>query len=289
MIYVHSGLLARMDNEAQLAVLLGHEMTHCTRQHALNAFRRLKNQTPASPSHVYQEDGSGNNRVGLLSILGSAGAMAAITGYTRELEAEADDAGLRLVVKAGYDPREGTRLFDHLKDEIEIHNLKEPFLFETHPKIKERIENCRRFLETYDGQQGSRIETARVFLEKMNPLILENALLDLKTGRYRMAEKGLQKYLTFKAEDARAYYWLGETFRQQENQERAKAYFDRSIEINPAYPDPYKAIGMIYYKSGERGRAKGYFETCLALSPTLPDRSYIEGYLEDCKEEQKGK
>ena len=287
-VYIHSGLLVRMDNEAQLAALLGHEMTHCRHRHALKAFRMLKNQGLATPLQMAQEGYSGN-RVGLLSILGPTGALAAITGYTRELEAEADDAGLRLVVEAGYDPKEGARLFDHLKDEIEIHNLKEPFLFETHPKIEERIENCRHFLETYGGQNGSGTETSGVFLEKVRRLILENALLDLRVGRFQAAEKGLQKYLTLRAGDARAYYWLGETFRQQENEQKAKAFFDRSIEIDPEYPDPYKAIGLIYYKSGERGRAKRYFETCLALSPTLADKSYIEGYLADCKEESRGK
>ena len=286
-IYLHSGLLARMDNEAQLAALLGHEITHCTHQHALKAFRKLKNQSPANTLQVHEGDGSGS-RVDLLSILGPTGALAAITGYTRELEAEADDSGLRLVVKAGYDPKEGAKLFDHLKDEIEIHNFKKPFLFETHPNIQERIESCMRFLETYEGQEGSGIETALVFLEKIHRLLLENALLDLKTGRFLMAEKGFEKYLSLKPGDARAYHFLGETFLQQRDQQRAKAYFSRAIEINPAYPDPHQAIGMIYYKSGERERARGYFETCLALSRTLPDRSYIEAYLAECKEEHRG-
>jgi predicted Zn-dependent protease len=38
-IYIHTGILARMDNEAQLAALLGHEMTHCTHRHALKTLR----------------------------------------------------------------------------------------------------------------------------------------------------------------------------------------------------------------------------------------------------------
>src|SRR5919108_5485435 len=38
-IYVHTGILARMENEAQLATLLGHEMTHATHRHAIQAVR----------------------------------------------------------------------------------------------------------------------------------------------------------------------------------------------------------------------------------------------------------
>lgn len=44
-IYVHTGVLARMENEAQLAALLAHEMTHCTHRHSLRVFK--KHQRPA--------------------------------------------------------------------------------------------------------------------------------------------------------------------------------------------------------------------------------------------------
>src|SRR5258706_7363716 len=43
-IYVHTGLLARLDNEAQLAVLLAHEMTHAIHRHAVREFRETKNK-----------------------------------------------------------------------------------------------------------------------------------------------------------------------------------------------------------------------------------------------------
>src|SRR6266571_7566869 len=43
-IYVHTGLLARLDNEAQLAMIVGHEMTHVTHRHALSFTRDARNQ-----------------------------------------------------------------------------------------------------------------------------------------------------------------------------------------------------------------------------------------------------
>ena len=41
-ISIHSGILARIDNEAQLAALLAHEMAHCTSRHALRAMRGFR-------------------------------------------------------------------------------------------------------------------------------------------------------------------------------------------------------------------------------------------------------
>jgi len=181
--------------------------------------------------------------------------------------------------------KEGAKLFEHLKEEIEIYKIKEPFVFGTHPKLKKRIENCEHFLESCEGEKGSGIKNREVFLKKVHKVILENAHLDLKTGRFDMAQKGLERYLALEPQNARAYYLLGEVFRQQGDQERAKAFLGKAIAIDPAYPDPHKAIGLIYYKGGERGRARSYFETCLALSPNVPDRAYIEGYLAECKEE----
>ena len=43
-VYVHSGLLSRLDNEAQLAMILGHEMTHVTSRHALRFTRDATNK-----------------------------------------------------------------------------------------------------------------------------------------------------------------------------------------------------------------------------------------------------
>src|SRR3989475_8522330 len=43
-IYVHTGLLARLDNEAQLAMIVGHEMTHVTNRHALSFTRDAQNK-----------------------------------------------------------------------------------------------------------------------------------------------------------------------------------------------------------------------------------------------------
>jgi predicted Zn-dependent protease len=281
-IYVHTGILARMENEAQLATLLAHEMTHCTHRHALKAFRRLKNFKPANAFKACTQDAPGRSG-DLLSLLGSTGAMAAITGYTRELETEADTVGFQLVLRAGYDLQEGARLFEHLKEEIELYDIKEPFVFGTHPKVQERVKNCERYMGLCRIREGSGVKNEEAFLAQVQGVLLENARLELKAGRFQTARKGLKKYLALKPEDARAYYLLGEICRQQGNPERAKALLGKAITLDPGNPDAHKAIAIIYYKGGERARARRFFETCLSLSPNLPDRAYIEAYLAECQ------
>jgi predicted Zn-dependent protease len=211
--------------------------------------------------------------------------MAAINGYAQHFETEADKVGLQLMVEAGYDPRETLRLFEHLKQELETENLKEPFFFATHPQLQKRIENSKEFLDSLNPLEEQGIKNKEVFLDKIHRVLLYNASLDLKAGRFRAALRGVEKYLTLRKDDPKAYFLVGEILRQRgekEDELRAKDFYEKAIALDPSYPDPHKAIGLIYYKEGDWVLARRSFESSLALSPQMHDRAYIQGYLQEC-------
>jgi hypothetical protein len=285
-IYIHTGILARLDNEAQLAALLGHEMTHCTHRHALKTLKHFKSKSDflvGVQASLIQFRGIRN----LVNQLGSFGSKVAVNGYRRDLENEADWVGLQLMVKAGYDAHEALRLFEHLKMELEVENIQEPFFFGSHPRLQERVENCKRFFKTHSPEEGTGIRGQGIFLTKLHRVVLENAWLDLKAGRFHSAQKGAAKYLKIKPSDARVYHLLGEVFRQRAKADdipKARAYYKRAISLDPFYSDPHKAIGLIYYKDGEKTLAKQSFGQCLSLSPNRADKAYILGYLRKCNQ-----
>ncbi|UCF89940.1 MAG: M48 family metalloprotease [Desulfobacterales bacterium] len=286
-IYVHTGILARMDNEAQLAILLAHEMTHCTRRHALRVYQRLKNK-PAFLAAVRDTLNQWGKLGALASLLGSTGLT---PGFTQDLENEADRVGLELASAAGYDSCEALKLFAHLKEELETENLKEPFLFGTHPKLAKRLKYYQAFCENHFQEDADKITNTEVFLAKIHPLILDNAWLDLKRGRFRSAQRGAERYLAIQADDGRAYYLLGEVFRQRgkdNDLQKAKIYYQQAISRDPAYAEPYRAMGLIYYKEGQKRLARPFFESCLSLAPNISDKAYIEGYLRKCTPHEGG-
>jgi len=218
----------------------------------------------------------------LISLLGPGGLRAAISGYTRKFEAEADLVGLKMAAKAGYDIVEALRLFEYLRKEIEINDTREPFFFATHPKLQGRIENCKGFIKNHPSLLMSGVKNTREFLARTQELVLENAKLDLKAGRFDTARTGIEKYLAISPNDARAHFVLGEIFRQRARRgdiEKALRSYETAISLAPFYPEPYEAMGLIYYKEGRMGLARVSFETCLALSTNLPDRAYIESYV----------
>jgi predicted Zn-dependent protease len=105
-VYITRGILAEMNDEAQLAGILGHEATHVNSRHG------AKLMTKAMATQIATVLG-----VGAAAAAGSAGAAGAVgmisnhlanymlLGYGREYELEADEVGLRYARRAGYDPR----------------------------------------------------------------------------------------------------------------------------------------------------------------------------------------
>lgn len=279
-VYIHTGILARMDNEAQLATLLAHEMTHATNRHSVISFRGIKNKA-AVVAGLQGTIGTVPLVGDMVTSLGALGATSSVYGHSRELESEADTTGLKLMVQAGYDPREAPKLFLHMKKELEDENIKEPFFFGTHPRLEERVDNFESLLKKlYGGKTG--ILNREQFLKKTKKMILDNAQLDLKAGRFSVAQRGIEKYLTLKPKDAHAYYLLGEVSRQRGEKgdlEKAKEQYQKAANLDSSYSDPNKGIGMIYLKQGNQSLAAKYFRTYLSLAPNAPDRGYIEEYI----------
>ena len=268
-IYIHTGFLARMENEAQLAALLGHETTHAVNRHAVKERRELKNK-----SAVYAAITLGGYGGGLFT-------MVSVTGYMRDLEREADTEGYRRMVSAGYEPSEAPQLFRILDRWIAETGVKDPYFFSSHPKVRERIESYEE-LAAADPRRGKGVDNREIFLSKTIRVVLENSELDLKGGRFESALRGTEKYLATAPRDPRGSYVRGEIFRQRNTGndiEQAMDWYRKAIGQDASYPDPYRALGMIHYKRGEKAEARQHLERYLALNPGGPDRAYIEGYI----------
>lgn len=131
-IYIFTGLLSKLTNDDELAAVMGHEMTHVYDEH-------WANQVAASQERV----------AGLSILLGATKASdAAYTAagvvnslvdlrYSRKEEDEADEGGLNLMVKAGYDPQGMLQLFKVLQEAGGSGGMPE-FLMD-HPLTKDRI------------------------------------------------------------------------------------------------------------------------------------------------------
>ncbi len=132
-IYVYTGLLKAMDNEAELTAVLAHEIAHVTRRHIAQRLVAAYGADLVSQMALGQEPGMVRQ---LVSAVAQQGFM---LGYSRSQERDADEWGVRYHVDANYNPEGFVTFFEHLAEQPSP-----PAFISTHPDPAERIENVRR-------------------------------------------------------------------------------------------------------------------------------------------------
>jgi beta-barrel assembly-enhancing protease len=271
-----------MENEAQLAAILGHEVSHIIHRHALQTFRNVKQAAAFTSTLAVIGAPAGVYGLGVV-LLGTVGGLAAVSGYSQSFEEEADTEGLRLMVNAGYDPGEALKVMENLKRYVEQEEIKEPFFFSTHPRLEERKVSYQRLLET-EYKERTGWQGKEVFQTKMVRAVLENALLEMGRGRFTLAQESIANCITLEADNCKAHFALAELFRQRAlegDADRAETEYQIAIVLEPQFADPHRGMGLLYYKRGRTDLAREHFKKYLELNPGAKDRAYIEQYLRE--------
>jgi len=115
-IYITRGILAEMNDEAQLAGILGHEITHVNSRHAAKLMTKALGTQIATLIGLAgaAAAGSGSAAAGV-AMISSHVTNYMLLGYGRDYETEADEVGLRYAHRAGYDPRRTVAFFRLLR------------------------------------------------------------------------------------------------------------------------------------------------------------------------------
>src|SRR5579864_3109995 len=110
--FINTGLLKAVDNEAQLAGVMGHEMSHVILRHGTNQASKSKFiELPA----VLASQMAGESMIGKLAQAGiGLGANSVLLKFSRSAESQADLMGSHLMAESGYDPMEMARFFEKL-------------------------------------------------------------------------------------------------------------------------------------------------------------------------------
>ena len=145
-IFISSGLLKTIRDEAQLAGILAHEVAHVGHKHALQSIQRARFfQGVGKITSATMEGEKGKE---FENMIGSLQNTLFDKGLDQNMEFEADKSAMETAYRTGYDPDGIIEVLRELK-RIEARSQKQGSWFSTHPPLSERIRRCEAEMRRY--------------------------------------------------------------------------------------------------------------------------------------------
>lgn len=275
MMQVWSGLMLRMDNEAQLAAVLGHEIGHYLERHSIDSMRDRKNRTAAMT--VF-------SMFGIVGAIGSFVAAAGAFAYSRDHERQADRIGLTLMSKAGYDPTQAGKVWENLLQEVKAKPGGDPSksspMFATHPPADERQST----LAQLAANLPSGITNQNIWEEKTAPYRREWLNEEVKRGQFEESIALLTRLMARTPNQADYPFSRGEVYRMRAKDndfDMSIGDYKTAIALGDEPPESHRGLGMIYRQRNQVAEAKASFERYLQMAPNASDFSMVKSYVEE--------
>ncbi len=146
-VYVNRGVIEAADNEAQLAAVMAHELSHVALRHGTN--QATKAQAAEGFLGIASGIFGGSTGGALLTQLGAFAAGGVLLRYSRAAESQADVMGTQVLYDSGYDPRAMAQFFEKLEAESKGKNP--PEFFSDHPSPEHRVERVDEEIDKLGG------------------------------------------------------------------------------------------------------------------------------------------
>jgi len=276
MIIVWTGLLLRAQNEAELAFILGHEITHYLKRHSLLNF-----QTVTHTAGAIAMLSAGTGGIGGLLAFAAIGVLAS---YSRDQEREADVGGFDLIAARGYDPRQGALFMANTAEEEDANpNRTKPSAYlASHPATKERLAALTKRAEEIEAQAHNVVvgmEPYRSVIGSHRAVWLEE---EFNRGDYAQSVVMINQLLKAEPESAELRYYIGEAYRRRNikgDVESAMAAYQAAIAGTGAPVTVHRGLGLVALKAGQKNIARDAFQKYLSLAPDASDRATVQYYL----------
>lgn len=283
---VTRGILVEMENEAELAGLLGHEVGHVAARHAAEqAGKSMLAQAAVAGGALYastRNAGLGN----LVAGLGSLGAGALLAHYSRNNERESDRLGMQYMARTGHNPAGMAGLMDVLRSKSRGAPSALDLMFSTHPPSEGRYQSARqRATGQYAGYRGAPFYRER-FMDETAPIHrLRPSIMAQQEGEHEMhrkafaaAEGHFRAALKLAPDDYTANVLLGKSLLAQERPRAADRYFERAVAIYPREAQAHHLGGLSDLYQGDFAAAYERFDACQRLLPGNPNTGFLKAY-----------
>jgi hypothetical protein len=275
-IFLTSGLLLFVENEAQLAMILGHEIGHVTEQHYVKSVRARKRAEllgtitgaigGAVLGSIFRGKRGAAEGAAAGAVTGLVVAKLRMNDYSRQQEDEADRVGTLLAMDRGFDSREAVGFFQKLSKTYGERDRFSHALYARHSRNRDRIDHIEALLAGGDvGESYNRLRsegslstgTGQMYLFASR--MMRDVAIDLmdEEDRYVLAKATLEKVVEYRSSDPRTLWALGRVYklvaRTDTDRARALSLLQRAAELDQRNLHPYthRELGLMQARLGQ--------------------------------------
>ncbi|GBD95379.1 MAG TPA: tetratricopeptide repeat protein [Nitrospirae bacterium] len=278
------GLLSDMDNEAQFAAVIGHEIGHVMARHTAQKISRMTLQQLGLAVGAAALDGKRGSDT--LLTVGAIGSSLLLLKYDRNQEIQADRLGVKYMAELGYDPNEAISAHKILEKSVDNYLKRQgksreednfiTSLLSTHPETEVRLSEIRAMINELppytiknDGRFGRRFRTAAAKMREINKIyfIYDKAEKYYQENNFNEAERKLKEAIKLNSSQAPFHNLLGFVKMQQKNYAEAEKSFRKALSIDSGYQPSIYGTGLVRYFEGNYNQAIRKFKKSLELYP----------------------
>ena len=283
---VSRGIMLEIQNEDELAGLLGHEIGHVNARHAAE---RAGRQMVAQGGAMVAQIGLAVVGLGEFGAIADqvtqVGASALLASYSRDDEREADALGLDYMTRAGYNADGMVGLMDILNKEGREQPSMIETMFSSHPMSAERYETAKRTAATkYAASRTAQVKRERYMdstasLRAIAPAIKAEQRGETLAAQGKAAEATRQfaQALQLAPNDYPGLVLMSKTQLEQERYVEAEVYVDRAVAAYPTEGQALKLSGIVKIALGKPDVAYQRFDAYDRALPGDPNVLFFKG------------
>jgi predicted Zn-dependent protease len=273
-IFVFSGLLAAMEEEDELAGILGHEIAHVTCRHISQKIELAKKVGWATlagmAAGVLIGAAGGAAAAASGVIMGSAAAGATTQlAFSRENEMQSDQLGLKYLGDAGYGAGGLLKVLKKIRSKVWYGKEQIPSYMMTHPAIEDRIVYVGSWIESAPAAKRPAADPAE--FERMQTRLIAD-YSDTHAELNRLGEE-----LRRKPADVLSRYRYALVLAKADRREESIAQFKEALARRAFDPYMLRDLGRVYFADGKLAQAQSALESARATIPNDPDCLFYLG------------
>jgi predicted Zn-dependent protease len=285
------GIMLELDNEAELAALLGHELGHVNARHTAEIMSKQMLTTVVVGGVAVYAGTKSTGLGGLAAQLGMLGSGVLLASYSRDNERQADDLGMNYLVKGNYSPDGMVGLMDMLKGLSKGKHSSVELLFATHPMSTERYDTAvSTARKKYGGAKGNPLQRQRYMdntagLRRIKGAIksMQKAEASLAKKQYEDADQLLRKALEIAPNDYVGLMLMAKSQLAQKKVDRAEKYLAKAKKVYPEEAQAHFLDGYTKIKKKKYDAAIVQFDRHDNLLPGNITTAFFKGYAYEGK------